>query len=874
MESDAENHFQEDMSHPLPPTPPRWAERLLEWYCDPYMLEDLQGDLYERFYERLEHMGQRRARLLYVWDVLRFIKPYVMKKRDHPAAFLFLLRSYIQVATRHLLKYKVNTAISVSGLATGITCFILIMLYVQDEALYDKHYDKAERIFRVTTRLRSQTANEHVAWANSELGHAAKERYAEVEEAVGLIRVMGNGTAVRSDHGTWREANLYLTESGYFKVFSHDWIQGNPETALLHPNSIVLTESLARKYFPGENAYQKILTVGGNEVVVSGILEDLPDHTDLKFDALLSNDKPLWEEDNWCTTYLLFTAPEKAAGFDAKLDTLYQEGLEATMQDANTEASYVLEPLTDVHFGERKIFDTPKSDRANQYIFTAVAIGILLIAAINYINLSIARIARRKVETGLRKTMGALRSQIHAQYLTESVMVATISLALALALTAWLLPLLNRITGKAISVGQLFSLEALPMALLIVVVIGLLAGSYPALKLASGNAAANLRSDAAVAGRNTLQHVLIVIQFTASITLMVCSTVVYNQVQLLTDTNPGFTREQTLVVDIPGEPSVCKAMPAFKNALVAQTFVVASSVTGFNSVPASDMDIDTYEVMVNGETTMMPFSNISVDEDYLRLLDIDVVSGRSFTPADLEANDAIMVNEAFVKQLGWEHPVDQKVFCGSFEGRVIGVVKDFYFSGLHKTVEPLLLHGNVAYPDKLLVRLAKADFNTITALENVWRGTFKDQPFTVAFLDVAFSSQYQSERTLQTILFYFSVLTVVVACLGLFGLIAILATRKTREFGIRKVFGASRADLTFILWKPFLLRILFAALLSVPLTYFGMQQWLQRFSNQTDIGPMPFVVASCGACLLAVLAMSYHSFQTARTNPVNSIRHD
>lgn len=862
------------MSHPLPPTPPRWAERLLEWYCDPYMLEDLQGDLYERFYERLERMSPARARLLYIRDVVRFVKPYVMKKRDHPAAFLFLLRSYVQVATRHLVKYKVNTFISVSGLATGITCFILIMLYVQDEALYDKHYDKADRIYRVTTRLRSQTTNEHIAWANAELGHAAKERYAEVEETVGMIRVMGNGTACRSDHGTWREANLYLTESSYFKVFSHDWIQGNAETALAHPNSIVLTESLARKYFPGEDAYQKTLTVGGNEVVVSGILEDLPAHTDLKFDALLSNDRPLSEEDNWCTTFLLFTAPEKCVGFDAKLDTLYQENLGVTMQEANAEASYVLEPLADVHFGERKIFDTPKSNRANQYIFTVVAIGILLIAAINYINLSIARIARRKLETGLRKTMGALRSQIHAQYLTESVMVATISLVLALALTACLLPFLNRVTGKAIPVAQLFSLEAIPMALLIVVVIGLLAGSYPALKLASGSSAANLRSEADGKGRNTLQHVLIVVQFTASITLMVCSTVVYNQVQLLTDTNPGFTREQTLVVDIPREPSVCKAIPAFKNTLAAQTFVQGSSITGFNSVPASDMDIDTYEVMINGEMTTMPFSNISIDEDYLGLLDIDVVAGRSFTPADLEANDAIMVNEAFVKQLGWKHALDQKVFCGGFEGHIIGVVKDFYFSGLHKTVEPLVLHGNVAYPDKLLVRLSKADFNTITALENVWRGTFRDQPFNVTFLDVDFNSQYQSEKTLQTILLYFSVLTIVVACLGLFGLIAILAARKTREFGIRKVFGASRTDLTFILWKPFLLRILFAALLSVPLTYFGMQQWLQRFSNQTAIGPMPFVIASCGACLLAVLAMSYHSFHTARTNPVNCIRHE
>jgi len=278
--------------------------------------------------------------------------------------------------------------------------------------------------------------------------------------------------------------------------------------------------------------------------------------------------------------------------------------------------------------------------------------------------------------------------------------------------------------------------------------------------------------------------------------------------------------------------------------------------------------------MINGQWTTMPFNNISVDQDYLPLLNIDVVNGRGFTSQDLEANNAVMVNEAFVRRMGWEHPLEQKVFCGDFEGRVIGVVKDFHFSGLHKTLEPLILHGNDLYPDKLLIKLSKADFNTITALEKVWRSSFKDQPFNFEFLDVAFNSQYRSEQTLQTILFYFSILTIAVACLGLFGLMAVLAARRTREFGIRKVFGASRLNLTLLLWKPFLLRIVIAAILSVPLTVLGMEQWLQRFSSKTSIGAMPFILASAGACILAAAAMSYHSYQTARTNPITSIKHE
>jgi len=862
------------MSRSNTPTPPAWAERLLEWYCDPYVLEDLQGDLYERFYARVDTIGLRRAQLLYIWDVLRFMKPYIMKKQDHPAAFLYLYRNYARIALRHLLKYKVNTAITVFGLAIGMACFMLIMLYVHDETLYDRHYDKADRIYRVTTNLRSQTTNEHVAWTDAMLGTSVKERYPEVEETVGLIKIMGSGTSVRSAHGAWREENMYRAENSYFKVFSHTWIKGDPRKALEEPNSMVVTRSFADKYFPGEEAYQQTLTLGSREVIVTGIIEDLPDHTDLRFDALVSLNHPLADNDEWCTTYILFTAKEKAIGFAQKLDTLYQENLETELNEANAEGTYELEALTDVHFGERKLFDSPKSNRTNQYIFTAVAIGILLIAAINYINLSIARMSRRILETGIRKAMGALRSQLQAQYMVEAVIVATVSLVLAAGIALWLLPLLNRVSGKHIPVSQLFNIQALPVALAIIAGIGLLAGSYPAFQLTRGSAVANLKNDTSHIGRNRLQNVLVIIQFTASITLMVCSSIVYNQVQILTDTNPGFTKEQTLVVDIPKGDSTWNAIPAFKNTLAARPFVEASAIAGFNSVPASDMDIDTYEVMVNGQWTTMPFNNISIDQDYLSLLNIDVVEGRGFTAQDLEANNAVMVNEAFVRRMGWEHPLDQKLFCGDFEGRVIGVVKDFHFSGLHKTLEPLILHGNDLYPDKLLIKLSKADFNTITALEKVWRSSFKDQPFNFEFLDQAFNSQYHSEQTLQTILLYFSAITIAVACLGLFGLMAVLAARRTREFGIRKVFGASRFDLTLLLWKPFLLRIVIAAILSVPLTVLGMEQWLQRFSSKTSIGAMPFILASAGACILAAAAMSYHSYQTARTNPITSIKHE
>lgn len=874
MEYDAESNFQEDMSRTPSPTPPAWAERLLEWYCDPYLLEDLQGDLHERFYTRVKTSGLRRARLLYIWDVIRFVRPYTLKKQDHPAAFLFLFKNYVEVAWRHLLKYKLNTTLNIVGLATGISCFILITLYVQDELLYDRHYDKVDRIYRVTTKLRSQTTNEHVAWADAGLGQSAKDRYPEVEETTGLIKIMGKGTAVRSPHYMHREENIYLAENTYFKIFSHAWIKGNPEKALQQPNSIVLTNTLARKYFPGGDAFQQTLTVGSEAYSVTGIIEDLPHHTDLTFDALLSINGSVADNNEWCTTYFLFTDKEKAAGFATKLDTLYQETLKGELNDANAEASYELEALTDVHFGERKLFDSPKSNRANQYIFTAVAIGILIIAAINYVNLSIARVSRRKLETGVRKAMGALRSQIQAQHLVESLMVATVSLVAAIAITTWMLPLLNQVAGKHIPVSQLFSWELVTIAILIVIGIGILAGSYPAFSMASGSTVANLKSDVSGIRGNRLQNLLIIVQFTASITLMVCSSIVYDQVKLLTQTSPGFKKDHTLVVDVPKEEGIFRALPAFKHTLAAQTYVQSSSIAGFNSVPANDMDIDTYEILQNGAWTTKPFNNISVDDDYIDLLGLQLVAGRTFTPADLEANNAVIVNEAFVKSMDWDHPLEQKMFCGDFEGRVIGVIKDFHFSGLHKNIEPLILHGNNHYPEKLLIKVSNADFNTITALEKVWKQSFRDQPFSFEFLDYTFNSQYQNEQTMQTILLYFSTLTIVVACLGLFGLIAILSSRKTKEFGIRKVFGASRVDLTLLLWRPFLLRIAVAAIVSVPITWWGMQQWLHRFSNKAAISPQPFLVASLGACFLAMIAMGYHSFQTARTNPITSIKHE
>ncbi|UXE68899.1 MAG: ABC transporter permease [Chryseotalea sp. WA131a] len=874
MEHDSKINFQKYMI-PDRPAPPKWAERFLEWYCDPRLLEDLQGDLHERFMLRTKSMSALRAKLLYIRDVFVFLKPYTFRRKNQVSSFLFMFRNYSYSSSRNLMRSKLHTGLIVFGLTISISGFILISMYVSDELKYDRHYDKAERIFQITTELQSETSNSHVVWTDAYLGHRLKELYPEVEEVVELLKLQGKITVQYKDK-IFSEDLLYRAERTYFRIFSHSWIAGDPSTALTNPKSIVITQKIAKKYFGEELPLNKVLTVSHENFIVTGIIRDLPGHTDLKFDALLSTDNEYLAETNfWCLTFILFRDVKDANGFGQKLSEVAKKYMEPEAAKMGGNVAYQMESLPSVHFGKKKLFDTPKSSKSNIYVFSIIALFILLIACINYANLSIVQVAKRRTEAGVRKIMGALPSQLMKQYLFESFILSALSFILALGLTAFLMRFMNQLTEKELSLQELFTTSSLVIILFAILIIAFLAGSYPAILLSSTNPLHAFKGHLRIVSKSRIRNLLIVFQFTASITLMISSKIVFDQFSILTDTDPGFNKEQVLVVDVPKDTFLIKSLPLIQKEFSELAFVSGAALAGYNSIPTSDMNVDTYDVEYKGEYVAKAFNDISVDANYIKLLKIELKDGRELNQSEVETgNTSILVNESLVKMMEWENPLEQIIYENSNAFEIVGVVKDFHFNSLHKSIEPIIIHGNNNSPEKLMLKVDRVDFEKVVAMERVWNKYMDKTPFNFEFLDSYFNQQYKSEMTMRNLLWYFSGFTIVIACLGLFGLVAISTSIRIKEFAIRKVLGAGFLNIVFPIVKEFLLLVSIGAFLAVPLAWWFMSEWLSNFSYKTPLGISVFVLPILLTLVVALLAMMYHTIMATRINPIDSIKHE
>ncbi len=817
-------------------------------------------------------MNPLRARLLYVWDVLVLLKPYTLK-RSHTASFFFLFSSYLKPSYRSLLNNKLHTSLILFGLTTSIAAFILLVMYVDDELKYDRHYDKAERIYKITSEVSSATANSLIVGTDGYLGQRLEEFFPEVEESVEMVKLPGK-TLIQYEEKTFSEESLYRAERSYFNIFNHSWIEGAPSTALSSPKKILLTQKLAEKYFGRETALNKTVKIGPNDFTVAGVIRNLPSHTDLKFDALLSTDyEYLAETDYWCITFILFNSKMNPGIFEKKMNEINEQNLQNEVAGSDASFLYRMEALPDVHFGKQKIFDTPKSSRSNIYIFSIIAFFILFIASINYANLAMVQAFKRNTEAGIRKIMGALPSQLAKQFLLESFMVCSTSFILGGSLAFLLLGFLNQLTGKQLSPSQFLNFPLFSILLLVIIFMSLLAGGYPALLVSSAKPINALRGHDRIIKKNRFRNVLIVFQFTASIVLIICTEIVYDQWNLLTQTNPGFKKEQVLVIDVPTDKSLVPLLQGMKNDLQTLPFVKRISSVGYNSLPTSSMDLDGYEVEYNGENVTRIFNNITVDENYLDLLEIEVKKGRNFRAQDIESNENyILINESLVAAMGWDHPLNETLYENSEAYQVAGVVKDFHFNSLHKIIEPMVIHSNPGRPEKLMVRLNEANFQTLQTLEEHWK-KIMESPFEAEFLDSYFNHQYRNEKTMQQVLQYFSTFTLIIACLGLFGLVAISTVQKTKEFGIRKVLGAKFPNIAFLVVKEFIVLVALAAVFALPIAWWSITLWLTEFSYKTILTVSDFALPVLVTFFIAILSMAYHTVKASLTNPVDSIKH-
>jgi putative ABC transport system permease protein len=805
-----------------------------------------------------------------------------------------MLKNYLKIAYRNLLKKKVYSFINIFGLGVGMACCVLIFMFVQEELSYDNYHEKGGRIYRVihgSTQEgvgESEATNDFWVWGNAPVGPALKRDFPEIEK---VVQFSGRADILLSIGDiTQQEEGILFMDSTAFEVFSWELLQGDPKTALAAPYSVVLTESTAKKYFGDENALGQ--SIKGSEVAgranagdytVTGIMADVPSNSHFEFNLLLSLNTFRQSSpgifDDWgyvdTYTYLLVNMNFDQAAFQAKIPDFIQRGNTDTEESKYT---IRLEPLKDVYLrsdAQRQPGQT--GSLSNIYVFSIIGIFILVIAIINFMNLSTARSMERAKEVGIRKSIGAGRKSLIFQFLGESLIIVLLAALVGFALVSVSIPLMNELTAKEFELNSLINWQTIPVVLATIVIIGLLAGSYPALVLSSFRPVSILKGINKSNARGVnLRKTLVVFQFSLSIALIAGTMIVYSQMALLLDQDMGFDKEQMVVLDFNYDGDVTNVSASIKNEMEAIPGV--SSVAFSRSVPGSHFpNAYTTLEMAEGEMVGQAQPIFQVGLDFIDHYNLELAAGRAYSrdfPSDSTA--ALVINEAAARQYGYANPEDiigKKFDQWGRAGEVIGVVKDFNYISLHASIEPLTLPFEAYASRYVSVKLTGEDIPaTLAGLEGVWNQLVPQRPFIYSFLDEDFNQQYQSDFRFRKIFTTFSILAILIACLGLLGLATYTAEQRTKEIGIRKVMGANVGNIVSLLSKDFVKLILIAILVSTPVSWYAMNQWLEGFAYQVSIQWWVFLVAGVGSIIIALMTISFQSIKAALMNPVKSLK--
>lgn len=810
-----------------------------------------------------------------------------------------MLRNYVKIALRSLLKNRTNTLINITGLSAGMVCCIFITMYVADELSYDRYWANGERIYRMALERKYPDRSTKYAIIPASYAQDVKREVPEVEESVRLISFGGNApTLLRYNDRTLEERNVMLADSGFFRVFQVPLLEGKPDAVLNRPNTVVLTQSTARRIFGNTNPVGKTLEiVQGPRLEVTGICEDLPKNVHFTFDFLASTRGfPLAEQTNHinfsATTYLLLKPGASPDAVQAKFPALVAKYAAGEVQrnfgvdfeqylKAGNGYFYFLQPLQTIHLDSNLENELQANgSRMLVYMFLLIAVFVLLIACINFMNLATARSSERAKEVGIRKSLGSTNGQLAAQFLIESVLLSVFSFVLALVLVVLVLPLFNELAGKELSAGFLIQWTTLPVLFGLAVLVGLLAGSYPAGVLSSFEPIKVLKGKfLSTRQGHMLRNGLVVFQFGISIILIISTLVVYQQLRYVQNKELGFAKEAVINVQTGG--FLGNKSQAFKQDI--SRIAGVETVGGTTATPGQPNYFG-ITFRNDGDKETVTGRGLVVDDQYLQTLKMNMAAGRPFARA---FNDSLslIINEEAAKELGLENPVGKRVISPDDFGRegdaevvftVVGVVKNFHFASLHQRIAPLFILNDRWFGrnnNQIVMRIQSANPQAVVAqTERVWKRYLPDQPFHYSFLESDWGALYQSEQVSQRIFGVFSLLAILIACMGLLGLAIYIIQQRTKEIGVRKVLGASTPSIIALLSKDFLKLVLIAFVVASPLAWYAMNQWLQDFAYKIAIEWWVFAVAGLLAVGIAVITVSFQSIKAALMNPVTSLR--
>lgn len=805
-----------------------------------------------------------------------------------------MIKNYIKTAFRNLMKNKGFTFINVFGLTLGLATCLLIVFYVFDELSYDHYNTKADRIFRINNEIKFGGMENSYAITPAPAAAALKADFPEIEQ-VARLRDRG-GNQVRKGTQDIQENRMVYADSTIFDIFTLPMLQGNPSTALIAPHSMVITEDMAKKYFGRINAVGEVLTVNDSvQYKVTGVIKDIPAQSHFHFDFFMSmstlpeSRETAWFNNNF-STYVLLRPGADPKAFKAKLPAFIHRHCGAELQAAlhmdfktfEKNGGYFrfnIIPLTDIHLRSDSVNEIePGGNISYIYIFSATAIFILLIACVNFMNLSTARSANRAKEVGVRKVLGSPRKALVAQFLTESIMVTLVATMLAVLLAWAFLGLFNNVSGKQLTVTwQIFG-WLLPAMLVIVIFVGCLAGSYPALFLSGFQPIQVLKGKLAGGFKGSgLRSFLVVVQFSISIFLIVGTLVISNQLHYIQNKDIGYNRDHVLVVK--NTWALGNAAQTFKEEVKGIAGVQDASLS--NALP-TDLNTNSssyFKTPVADQKHAVLTYNWNVDQDFIPTLGIRMAAGRNFSKEMATDTAAVVINEAFAKLLGYANPIGEPIYepadanlTKTIKLHIIGVVTDFNFKSLRDNVSPILFNYN-QWSSNLSVRINSADIPAlISRIQTKWKALSPNREFSYTFLDQDFDAIYRAEQRTGAISLAFTTLAIIIACLGLFGLAAYAAEQRTKEIGVRKVLGANVSTIVGLLSKDFIRLVLVAIVIAIPLGWWAMHNWLQGFAYHQKIQWWVPALAAASAMLIAFVTISFQSIKAALTNPVKSLR--
>lgn len=876
--------------------PPKVFLRFFRWYCHPKLRDSIEGDLMELYYERVAGSGKRKADLKFFTDIVLLCRPGIIgiENEKNLTNHYAMFRNHLKIGWRNLLRQRMYSLVKIGGFALGIAACLLIMLFIREELRYDTHYKESDRIFRVVVAYNFNGESGKEVWFQAPFARALKEDYQDIEKAgrYNSSELFGAGSAQirRADHldNTYEEGFVYADQE-LLEILQTPMVYGSLAHCLDAPKTIVITKRKADKYFPHENPVGKLMVVNDNDKEpfrIGGVIENLPATSHIQFDFFMTmtgvefwkGEQTDWDATNYPTYVQLrkgadkFQLEKKMAGIVRKylLPVWIKNGVPSAEELAKS-GWFILQPVKDIYLRSEGIADpVSHGDIRFIWLFGAIAGFILIIACINFINLSTAKSANRAKEVGLRKTVGSYRTNIIAQFLTESLLFSVISFGLGLLLAELLLPYFNTLAAKSLSIPWR-EWWFIPLLGVSSVATGILAGIYPSFYLSSFKPIQVLKGNLSRGSKNSAtRSSLVVFQFTTSIVLIIATAVIYKQLDYILNTKVGFDKDQVLVIR--GTNTLGGHVKTFKEELLQLSSVKSATVSDYLPIKGTKRNGNGF--WNEGKDNVDHSLSVQiwrVDHDYIGTMGMKIIEGRNFSLDKPSDSSAIIINRTMARRLGLTDPIGKRVQNNQVFN-VIGVVEDFNFESLRNDVGPLcFVLGNS--PGIVSVKLNAQSLTTaLPAIESIWRKIAPHQPIRYSFLDESFARMYDDVKRMGRIFTSFAVLAIIVACLGLFALSSFMVEQRGKEISIRLVLGASLQNIFSILTLNFLKLIFVSLILAGPIAWYMMNQWLLDFKYRTQITWNLFAITGLLSVAIALLTISYQSIKAALAKPVKNLR--